>query len=67
MKVYTVTGSEDGLINIYSSFKRASDRAKSYVTASNDGGWWADVIEENNLVRFNGESANAYVESWYTE
>ena len=66
MKVYTVTGSEDGLINIYSSFKRASDRAKSYVTMNNDGGWQADVLYDS-CVRFNGESANAYVESWYTE
>ena len=65
MKVYTVTGSEDGLLSIYSSFKRASDRAIGYVT-HDGGGYWADVLEVNNMVRYNGDSIDCWVESWYT-
>jgi hypothetical protein len=65
MKVYAVTGSEDGLLDIFTSFKRASDRAIGYVT-HDGGGYWIDEVEVGNLVRVNGDSIDCWVESWWT-
>ena len=65
-KVYTVHGSEDGLLDIYSSFKKAKARAIEYVN-SNDSVRKTEVLEENELVWFHGTSCNAYVELWYLQ
>jgi len=34
--VYMVTGSEDGLLGVYSSLKKAKERALQYVTQNGD-------------------------------
>mgnify|MGYP003634055339 CR=1 FL=1 len=63
MKVYTVHGSEDGLLEIYSSFKKAEASAIAYVN-ENDSVQKTEVLEKSSLVWYYGSSCNAYVETW---
>jgi len=63
--VYTVRGSEDGTIGVYSSMKKALKKARDYVEQN-------DSIEEEDLsntwIKFiTGQSCEAQVDRWDVE
>lgn len=68
MKVYEVSGSEDGTIGIYGSKKRAVAAAVSYVEAFNEG---SAIVKEHadhyTGVSIESSRTTADVMSWVVE
>lgn len=66
--VYTVYGSEDGLISVWSSFPKASDAGLNYVQNARQGQYFDIMIEQNpeapGDIRFSNYGISATVERW---
>ena len=67
---YIVTGSEDGVIGVYSNYKSACKKAVEYVSSDESSSFlhWSDGnLREDYHISIEGDYCRADVDKWWLE